>query len=119
MFSRIMYVTQLVSDQDKALDFYTKYLGFEKRTDVKGPDGRFLTIAFKDQGWEVLLWPKTSAYQLGMLFLETDDLRKDFADLKALGVDLVEQEPEAYPYGMRATARDPDGNLVYLRQARR
>jgi catechol 2,3-dioxygenase-like lactoylglutathione lyase family enzyme len=113
-----MYVTQLVSDQDKALEFYTKHLGLEKRIDVAGQDGRFLTVAFKNQGWEVLLWPK-KAERLGTLFLESDDLRRDFAELKARGVEFFEPEPEAYPYGMRVTARDPDGNPVNLRQARR
>jgi catechol 2,3-dioxygenase-like lactoylglutathione lyase family enzyme len=29
MFSRIMYVTVFVSDQDKALDFYTNHFGFQ------------------------------------------------------------------------------------------
>ena len=28
-----MYVTVFVSDQDKALDFYTNTLGFQKRAD--------------------------------------------------------------------------------------
>ena len=56
MFSRIMYVTVFVSDQDKALDFYTNNFGFQKRADYNGPEGRFLTIALKDQGFEVLLW---------------------------------------------------------------
>src|SRR5207247_6296119 len=55
MFSRIMYVTVFVSDQDKALDFYTKSFGFQKRADYNGREGRFLTIALKDQGFEVLL----------------------------------------------------------------
>jgi catechol 2,3-dioxygenase-like lactoylglutathione lyase family enzyme len=36
MFSRIMYVALFVSDQDKALDFYSKF-GFQKRID--GPFG--------------------------------------------------------------------------------
>src|SRR5262245_38324893 len=56
MFKRIMYVTVFVSDQDKALDFYTSNFGFQKHADYKGPEGRFLTIALKDQGFEVLLW---------------------------------------------------------------
>jgi hypothetical protein len=42
MFIRIMYVTVLVSDHDKALDFHT--FGFQKHADYNGPEGRFLTI---------------------------------------------------------------------------
>ena len=124
MFSRIMYVTVFVSDHDKALDFYTSSFGFQKRADYSGPDGRFLTIALKDQEFEVLLWlghagqAKTTP-GMGTLFIESDDLRKDCAELKARGVEFVESEPEAYPFGMRVTALDPDRNPVALRQTRK
>jgi catechol 2,3-dioxygenase-like lactoylglutathione lyase family enzyme len=119
-----MYVTVFVSDQDKALDFYTNNFGFEKRADYKGSEGRFLTIALNNQGFEVILWPgkageAKSMLGVGTLFIESDDLRKDFAELKARGVDFLEREPEAYPFGMRVTALDPDRNPVALRQARK
>ncbi len=125
MFSKIMYVTVFVSDQDKALDFYTSSFGFQKRIDYTGPEGRFLTIALpKDQGFEVLLWLGSAGRAkdipaVGTLFIESDDLRKDFADLKARGVQFLEPEPEPYPYGIRVTALDPDGNSVALRQTRK
>lgn len=124
MFSRIMYVTVFVSDQDKALDFYTTNLGFQKRVDYKGPEGRFLTVALGDHGFEVLLWPghieqASATAGVGTLFIESDDLRKDFAELKARGVEFLEPEPETYPFGVRVTALDPDGNPVALRQTRK
>jgi catechol 2,3-dioxygenase-like lactoylglutathione lyase family enzyme len=130
MFSGIMYVTLFVSDQDKALEFYTNVLGFRKCADFHGPEGRFLTIDLKDQGIEVLLWPGAAGLGKAMpgapaistpgpLIIESDDLRKDFADLKARGVEFAEAEPEIYPFGMRATALDPDGNRVSLRQTRK
>jgi catechol 2,3-dioxygenase-like lactoylglutathione lyase family enzyme len=124
MFSRIMYVTVFVSDQDKALDFYTRSFGFQKRADYSGPEGRFLTIALEGQGFEVLLWLGNAgqahgAPGLGTLFIESNDLRKDFAELKQRGVQFLEPEPETYPFGMRVTALDPDGNPVALRQTRK
>jgi len=124
MFSRIMYVTVFVSDQDKALDFYTSSFGFQKHADYKGPEGRFLTIALKDQGFEILLWPGSAGQAkatpgMATLFIESDDLRKAFAELKARGVKFLEPEPETYPFGMRVTALDPDGNPVALRQRRK
>lgn len=124
MFSRIMYVTVFVGDQDKALDFYTSCLGFQKRADYAGPEGRFLTVALKDQGFEVILWPGSEGRAkttpgMGTLFIESDDLRKDFAELRARGVEFLEPEPETYPFGMRVTALDPDGNPVALRQTRK
>jgi catechol 2,3-dioxygenase-like lactoylglutathione lyase family enzyme len=119
-----MYVTVFVSDQDAALDFYTSHFGFQKRADYNGPEGRFLTIALQDQGFEVLLWlghpgQAQVAGGVGTLFIESDDLRKDFAELKARGVAFAESEPEVYPFGMRVTALDPDRNPVALRQTRK
>lgn len=124
MFNRIMYVTLFASDQDRALDFYTKMFGFHKRVDYSGPDGRFLTIAVENQGFEVLLWLGTSGNAIhtsgvGTLFIESDDLRADFANLKAQGVQFLEPEPQVYPFGLRVTALDPDGNPVALRQTRK
>ena len=119
-----MYVTLFVSDQEKALDFYTGSFGFQKVVDYNGPEGRFLTIALKDQGLEVLLWLGAAGRAkatpgVGSLFIESDDLRRDFTELKARGVKFLEPEPEAYPFGVRATALDPDGNPVALRQSRK
>jgi catechol 2,3-dioxygenase-like lactoylglutathione lyase family enzyme len=124
MFNRIMYVTVFVSDQDKALDFYTKNFGFQKCVDFSQPEGRFLTMSLKDQGFEVLLWPgtagqaKAQAGRVGTLVIESGDLRRDFAELKARGVQFVEAEPEDYRFGIKVTALDPDGNPVPLRQRR-
>jgi catechol 2,3-dioxygenase-like lactoylglutathione lyase family enzyme len=119
-----MYVTVFVSDQDKALDFYTNNFGFQIHADYGGPDGRFLTIALEDQGFEVLLWLGTPGQAkttpgVGSLFIESDDLRRDFAELQARGVAFLEPEPEIYPFGLRVTALDPDGNPVALRQTRK
>jgi catechol 2,3-dioxygenase-like lactoylglutathione lyase family enzyme len=124
VFNRIMYVALFVSDQERALEFYTKGLGFHKRVDYSGPDGRFLTIALENQGVEVLLWLGTGGKAknesgVGTLFIESDDLRADFADLKAQGVQFLESEPQVYPFGLRVTALDPDGNPVALRQTRK
>jgi catechol 2,3-dioxygenase-like lactoylglutathione lyase family enzyme len=48
LLTKVVYVAQFVSDQDKALDFYTRLLDFEKRADNPTADGpRFLTVAVK------------------------------------------------------------------------
>jgi hypothetical protein len=57
MFKNLMYVTVYVSDQDRALAFYTEALGLEKRVDYSGPEGRFLTVAPGDESVEIILWP--------------------------------------------------------------
>jgi len=129
MFKRIMFTTVFVTDQDKALAFYTS-LGFVKRADNVWAEGRFLVIGIEGDDLNVVLWPGTQVQGHamagappisvpGVLFIESDNLHKDFAALKARGIPFEEDEPQAYPYGLRATALDPDGNRVSLRQPSR
>ncbi|MRH90013.1 glyoxalase [Nocardia sp. SYP-A9097] len=129
MLSKIMYATIYVTDQDRALAFYTERLGLQTRIDVTGPDGRFLTVGVPDSPVEIILWPHAaSAGQPadageqaapGPLILESDDLRKDFEILRDRGVTFEQSEPEEYPFGMRIEAVDPDGNRISLRQQRK
>ncbi|HZD67541.1 MAG TPA: VOC family protein [Actinomycetes bacterium] len=127
MLKNLMYVTVYVSDQDRALAFYTEGLGLEKRVDYSGPDGRFLTVAPGDESVEIILWPGSpgqgpavDAAEPGIVpgpvFLESDDLRKEFEELRSRGVEFVEPEPVDYPFGVRVAALDPDGNRIELRQ---
>src|SRR5919201_1666318 len=136
MFVRVMYTTLFVRDQDEALDFYTGKLGLAKRGDHRVPDasawglelGRWLSLGYEGQDMQVILAPGTpgpgranlghSVLDRGELFLESDDLRKDFETLRAKGVQFLEPAPEDYPFGVRATALDPSGNRVSLRQRR-
>ncbi|MGW7104437.1 VOC family protein [Streptomyces sp. NPDC054838] len=129
MLTNIMYVTLYVTDQDRALRFYTEQLGLEKRVDHSGPEGRFLTVGVAGGAQEIILWPHAAAAGRpaevqaggtpGSLFLESDDLRKDFEALRARGVEFDGTEPEDYGFGIRVEAVDPDGNRISLRQRSR
>lgn len=126
MLNKIMYVTIYVTDQDRALEFYTEGLGLEKRLDFPGPDGRFLTVGVPDSPVQIILWSHAAAAGQpgeagapGPLILESDDLRKDFEIMRQRGVVFEESEPEDYPFGVRVEAVDPDGNRLSLRQQRK
>ncbi|TGB16038.1 VOC family protein [Streptomyces sp. MZ04] len=129
MLTNIMYATIYVTDQDRALEFYTEGLGLEKRIDYPGPDGRFLTVGVPDSPVQIILWSQAAAAEQpadvdrpagpGPLILESDDLRKDFENMRRRGVTFEEPEPEDYPFGLRIEAVDPDGNRVSLRQPRK
>ncbi len=130
MLTNIMYVTMYVSDQGQALDFYTEALGLEKRIDASGPEGRFLTVGVPGTPVEIVLWPGEPGHQgsppgsepgtvPGPVIIESDDLRTEFEGLRARGVTFEESEPTAYPFGVRITALDPDGNRISLRQPRK
>ena len=124
MLNRIMYVTVYVSDQDRALAFYTEGLGLEKRADNTWAEGRFLTVGVPGSPVEILLWPGDPATARaadgpavpGPVFLQSDDLRQEFEALRARGVTFDEAEPVDYRYGVRISALDPDGNRISLRQ---
>ncbi|MCP2167584.1 hypothetical protein LX83_004457 [Goodfellowiella coeruleoviolacea] len=123
-----MYVTIYVTDQDRAREFYTEGLGLEKRIDVAGPDGRFLTVGVPGSAVQILLWshgptagqPRQADQHSapGPLILESDDLRKDVESMRQRGVTFTEPEPVDYPFGVRIEAVDPDGNRISLRQQR-
>ena len=131
--------TQLwVHDQDEALAFYTRKLGFEVRVDVTVPelgDFRWLTVGPPAQpdiavALCTIPGPPTmdaeTAEQVrtlmskgfaGTLFLTTDDCQASYEELKGRGVEFVEQ-PEERPYGIDASFRDPSGNHIRLTQVR-
>ncbi|SRR5579871_2997055 len=124
LLDRISYVTLFVTDQDKALDFYTNKLGFELRVDnpvsPKGP--RFLVVGLKGQPLQVTLWPGSKGasasapgYLPGAIFVESPDVEAAFAALKGKGVAFEEIRPAHMPYGTYITALDPDGNRISIR----
>ena len=127
MLTDVMYATIYVRDQNKALDFYTRALGLEKRVDYPGREGRFLTVGLPGHSLEIILWPgdggrgKAAPGQgpvtvPGPIILESDDLRKEFEVLRSRGVTFEEPAPEDYGLGVRATALDRDGNRISLRE---
>jgi catechol 2,3-dioxygenase-like lactoylglutathione lyase family enzyme len=90
MLKNLMFATIYVSDQDRALAFYTDRLGLEKGVDNPTPEGRFLTVAPADTSVQIVLWPGNPGQPgpavdaaepgilAGAIFLEADDLRKEF-----------------------------------------
>ena len=127
-----------VHDQDEALEFYTKKVGWEVRADVTVPelgDFRWLTVGPVNQpdiavalmtipGEPVM--DNQTAGQVrelmgkgfaGTIFLTTEDVQADFRDLKSRGVEFVD-EPTDQPYGIDSSFRDPSGNHLRLTQVR-
>jgi predicted enzyme related to lactoylglutathione lyase len=122
MLRKVVYVAVLVSDQDRALDFYTTVIGLEKRGDYPTPDGpRFLTVGVKGQDFELVLWPGAPgrAKQGSAVYtIEVEDCRKAFETLKSRGVTFEPSEVLEFPWGYAARFHDPDGNLLQVREGR-
>jgi predicted enzyme related to lactoylglutathione lyase len=125
VLEKVFYTSVLVTDQDKALDFYTNVLGLEKRVENPTPDGpRFLTVGVKGDEFQLVLWPGTPGQaQPAMgrppasITIETDDIRAMFEELKSRGVEFASELLE-FPWGSVAQFHDPDGNLLQIREGR-
>jgi predicted enzyme related to lactoylglutathione lyase len=123
--TKVVYATQFVSDQDRALDYYTKVIDFEKSADNPTPKGpRFVTVGIKGQEFQLVLWPgRTGEAQSvdGRLpatcTIETTDCRMAFEELKLRGVKFETGVLE-YAWGYIAVFVDPDGNRLQLREGR-
>ena len=125
MQGKIVYISQMVSDQDKAAEFYTKVLGFEKRQDAPNPPGpRFLTVAIKGQDFALVLWPGTPAEPIpafgrkpATVTIEVPDIKKEHETMQAKGVKF-ETDVLEFPWGWVAIFSDQDGNRLQIRQGR-
>lgn len=125
MLEAIAYTTIFVSDQDKALDFYTNVLGFEARFDNPTPDGpRFLTVGLPDQDFQLVLWPGTpgraqplKSHIPGQYTIDTGDFEETHRTLESRGVRF-ETDVMEFPWGSLAIFQDPDGNRLQLRGLR-
>jgi catechol 2,3-dioxygenase-like lactoylglutathione lyase family enzyme len=61
VLEKVFYMSMLVSDQHRALEFYTNVLGMEKRAENPTPDGpRSLTVGVKGDEFQLVLWPGTA-----------------------------------------------------------
>jgi len=125
VLEKVFYTSVLVSDQDRALEFYTKVLGMEKRNENPTPDGpRFLTVGVSGDEFQLVLWPGTPGQaQPAMgapppsITIETDDCRETVQELKSKGVEFISDVME-FPWGYVAQFLDPDGNRLQLREGR-
>jgi predicted enzyme related to lactoylglutathione lyase len=127
-----------VHDQDEALAFYTKKLGWEVRSDVTLPElGNFRWLAVgpseqEDVSIVLMAIPgppvmdESTADQVrslmakgfaGAVFLTTDDVKASYEELRDRGVEFSEP-PEERPYGIDCGFRDPSGNSFRLTQVR-
>jgi len=112
-----------VSDQDRALEFYTDKLGFEKRMDVPYGDGnRWLEVGPPGAPTSIALVPPREGEPAGVetgISLTTEDADAVHADLRARGVDT---DPEVMRMGDPVPPmflfRDQDGNTLMLIEQR-
>ncbi len=126
MITHIHATTIVVSDQDKALDYYVNVLGFDKTEDSPmGPSMRWLTVAPKGAATHISLslpgWHTTKpSLELGMnigIAFAVDDMKSTYAELKKRGVNF-KSEPEMMPWGkLGVWFLDPDRNEFFMAES--
>ena len=118
--SRVGRVCVTVADTDRALDFYTGKLGFEKVVDVPmGEDMRWVEVSVSGAETTIALAPPPPGKDAGRaetgIILDTSDVDGAHAALKEAGVD-VDDEVTRYggPVPPMFWLRDPDGNSLIV-----
>ncbi len=126
---QITLVSILVEDQQRALDFYTSVLGFQKKHDIPMGTFRWLTVTSPEgvAGVELVLepvaFPPARTYQKALFdagipatAFMTADISGEFQRLQAAGVSFRGQPTATGPV-IVVLFEDTCGNLINLVQA--
>ena len=117
MIRGVKFASIPVSDQDRALAFYTEKLGFRVVTDQPFDDQqRWIELGIPGAETRVVLFNPSSSLQPGNfmnLTLWSDDVEGTVRELKSKGVEIV-REPSKAPWGTFAIFKDIDGNSFVL-----
>lgn len=118
-----------VEDQDRALQFYTEVLGFEKKHDIPMGEFRWLTVTSSEgaSGVELVLepmaFPPARTYQkalydagIPITAFMSSDINAEFQRLKTRGVKFRGEPTEMGPVTI-VLFEDTCGNLINLIQA--
>lgn len=118
--SKVGRVCVTVADTDRAIDFYTGELGFEKVVDEPmGEDMRWVEVAIAGAETRIALAPPPPGQPAGGsqtgIILDTSDVDGAHAALKEAGVN-VDDEVTRYggPVPPMFWLRDPDGNSLII-----
>ncbi|MEH7384415.1 VOC family protein [Bacillus sp. JJ1521] len=123
---KIIVTSLFVDDQDKALNFYSEVLGFEKKHDVPMGEFRWITLVSPEapEGTELVLEPnnhqaakeyqkKLFADGIPATMFGVADVNKEYERLKNLGVKFTMEPKNAGPVTI-AVFDDTCGNLIQI-----
>ncbi len=117
MIKGIKFASIPVTDQDRALAFYTEKLGFRLLVDAPFTDKqRWIELGIPGAGSRIVLFRFDQGLQPGQLMnvvFWSDDVEGTTGDLKAEGVEIV-SEPKKADWGTSSIFKDLDGNQFVL-----
>ena len=114
----------MVSDQQKAVDFYTKKLGFDVKFDSDEGAGQWVTVAPKNMITPIsLVIPNSNHMDSELLesskrrigentgiWFYTDDIDTTYDELKSKDVEITKPEKQVWG-GIMSEFKDQDGNI--------
>jgi catechol 2,3-dioxygenase-like lactoylglutathione lyase family enzyme len=125
---QIKLTSVMVTDQEKALKFYTEILGFVKRNDLPAGEARWLTVVSPDGPDDVELLLEPNSFQAAKTFQKAlfeagipftafavADIQQEFERLNGRGV-VFTIEPTKAGEATIAVFEDTCGNLIQLYQ---
>lgn len=123
---KINLTSVFVDDQMKALDFYTRVLGFEKKTEIDLGEAWWLTVVSPEapDGPELLLEPSdhpaVAPFREALIedgipaaSFAVDDVKAEHQRLAGLGVVFTQMPMDAGPV-VTAVFDDTCGNLIQI-----
>ena len=116
MIQQIKFASIAVADQDRALAFYTKKLGFKVATDQQFGEGlRWIELKIGTAETKLVLFTPPGKEPGGFqsIVFQTDNVQKTYEELKAKGVEFT-QEPKTESWGTSAMFKDSEGNVFVL-----
>ena len=118
MIKGIKFANIPVTDQDRALEFYTQKLGFRIITDAPFNDRqRWIELGIPRAETRLVLFTAPGQEKMLGGFMNvtftTDDIETTARVMKEKGVEFV-QDPQKADWGTAAIFKDPDGNQFVL-----
>ena len=118
MIKAVKFVSIPVSDQDRALEFFTEKLEFVVATDQPYDDKqRWIELRIRGADTRVVLFtPEGQEGHIGTfagVSFVADDVEQTARVLKERGVEFS-QDPQTADWGTAAVFKDPDGNQFVL-----
>lgn len=127
MIKNLTHTVVLVHDQDEALEFYIRKLGFVKRLDLTGEDFRWLEVAPAAETSPAIVLTLAATEdekahvgnqtggRYSLFVMSTDDCQAAYETLKGNGVTVI-GEPMDNPWGLAVQFKDLYGNQFELVQ---
>jgi catechol 2,3-dioxygenase-like lactoylglutathione lyase family enzyme len=116
MIRGVKFVSITVTDQDRALAFYTEKLGFRLSTDQPfNAEQRWIELSIPGAGTRVVLFRMNEAKAGGVTNVTfwADDVEATVQEMKDKGVEFF-MEPSRQNWGTAAGFLDLDGNRFIL-----